>query len=319
MPSLWNDNCDSGLYERENNHRFLHSAGNHSYCHIDGWNCLFLFTYRSLGVTLFFLAATEIVAWSIHPFDSDYHFSNGLGGDAGKGDSRALNLMRFLVNNRRYNFLAVTLVSFLAALILGCNAVGVVTAPTHDEENVPAEFKLKKTSGAILVYVRQPGWIKSPVDLRRDITDAMTITLEEKGRISAERLINYDKTISLRKTLDIAQRDEPFVYAKKLSAEYVIVIEIAGFELSTFAERNFYNGTMQTRTCLFDSTGKKLWPEDDGCRDITVGVEAQKGKIESVVKTFSMATAHCISRYYYKCKKTRFSIAEEKKYEEYTW
>lgn len=223
------------------------------------------------------------------------------------------------MSNRKYNFLAVTLISFLAIFLTGCSAVGIIAAPTQSEEDVPAEFDISEISGPILIYVRQPGWIKSPVDLRRDITDSMTLTLEKKAGISAEMLIDYDRVVSLRRSFDDRQRDEPFTFAEKLSAEYVMVVEIVGFDLSTFAERNFYNGTMQTRTCLYDGKGKKLWPEDKGCRDITVGVEAEKGTVETVVKTFSMATAHCISRYYYNCRKARFSIPEEKKYEQYTW
>jgi hypothetical protein len=99
---------------------------------------------------------------------------------------------------------------------------------------------------------------------------------------------------------------------------------------------------MQTRTCLYDANGIKLWPaksdnlenvksdeitgitensENKGdCRDTTVGIEAEKGTVKTSVERLSMATAHCVSRYFYDCEKPQFKIPEEQKqYDSYTW
>jgi hypothetical protein len=92
------------------------------------------------------------------------------------------------------------------------------------------------------------------------------------------------------------------------------------FELSTFAEEDLFNGMMLTKSCLFDAKGNKIWPQNEECRQITVGFEDEKGTVESAVEKLSTATAHCVTRYLYNCKTEQFRIAEEQKeLDYYTW
>jgi hypothetical protein len=92
------------------------------------------------------------------------------------------------------------------------------------------------------------------------------------------------------------------------------VVGVQDFDLSTFGEKDLYNGTMTVKASLYDINKKKLWPtEKDSSREITVSIEGEKGTIKSAVEKLSDAAAFCITRYFYNCKTIRFRISEEKK------
>ena len=217
-------------------------------------------------------------------------------------------------------------ITVAAAFWAGCGVAGGIAGnlatETEYERAIPAEFKLAKTEGKIAVVVSQPGWIKTPIDLRIALTDAFNVALEEKVKIKKERLLPYTDVLELRRGLPDEKKDDPFEIASKLNAQYVLAVQITDFELSTFAEENLFNGTMLTKSCLFDINAKKLWPQDanEAGRKITVGFEDEKGTVKSAVEQLSAATAHCVTRYFYDCKAIRFKIAEEQKeLDFYTW
>jgi len=224
------------------------------------------------------------------------------------------------------NILITVGIAATAAFWTGCGSIGgiggALSSEPESEKVKPAEFKLAETEGKIVVVVSQPAWIKTPMDLRVSLTDAFNVALEEKAEIKKERLTPYMDVLKFRIGLPADKKDDPFEIASKLNAQYVLVVQIMDFELSTFAERDFYNGLMITKSCLFDAKGDKMWPQDanNNCREITVGFEAEKGTVKSAVERLSCATAHCVSRYFYNCKVAHFRIAEEQKeLDFYTW
>lgn len=235
------------------------------------------------------------------------------------------------------NTIIAIVVTFVSAFLAGCSVVGNLATERESEKSVSAEFSLADTEGEIAVVVIQPAWIKTPMDLRVVLTDAFNLRLKEQAEIEKERLIPYEEILKVRQTMPDNEKDNAFDIAGKLAAKYVIVVQIVDFDLATFAEKDFYNGSMQTKTCLYDANGIQLWPKksdglentetaviaeskEEGCRDTDVGIEAEKGTVKTSVERLSMATAHCVSRYFYNCKKPQFKIAEEqKKYDSYTW
>lgn len=213
-----------------------------------------------------------------------------------------------------------------AAFWTGCMAGGltggILSSETDSEKVTPAELNLAKTDGNIAVIVSQPAWIKTPMDLRVTLTEAINTALEEKAKIKKGRLIPYIKVLQCRMGLPDEKRDDPFTIASKLHAQYTLNIQITDFELSTFTEENLYNGTMITKSCLLDANDNKIWPKEvnEPGRQVTVGIEEEKGTAESSVKMLETATAHCITRYLYNCKTEVFRIAEEQKeLDYYTW
>lgn len=206
-----------------------------------------------------------------------------------------------------------------AGLISGCGGIASIGTETASEKEVPAEFKIGQTEGKILVLAIQSAWIKSPVDLRAELTRSFNQAFELSAGLKKERLIPYADIVKVRMELAENERNDAFKTASKLGAAYVLTVEVIDFELSTFAERDFFNGTIQTKSCLYNISGEKLWPEDDG-RVLALGFEAEKGTMQTAVAKLSDATAHCVTRYFYNCKQERFRIAEEhRELDYYKW
>jgi hypothetical protein len=211
--------------------------------------------------------------------------------------------------------LAITIAA-LAAFWAGCNMAGGLMSNLSTEREsdkiTSAEFKLAPTEGKIVVLVNQPGWIRTPVDLRAELTKYINIAFTESVLVDEERIISYKDVLNARLELPDDKRDEPNEIAAKLGAKYVLFVQVMDFDLSTFAEKDFFNGTMKSTCCLLDSTGKMIWPEKDS-REIFVEIEAEKGTMETAVAKLTASTAHCITRYFYDCKTIRFRVPEEHK------
>jgi hypothetical protein len=207
-----------------------------------------------------------------------------------------------------------------AAFLLGCGvAAGLASnaaSETPSEKETPAEFKLRPTEGKIAVVVTQPAWIKSPMDLRATLTSSLNAAFEIKAEIKKERLTAYSDIMKIRMSLPEDKKNNPIEIAKKLNAKYVLTVEVQDFDLSTFAEKDFYNGIMKVKSCITDSNGVKLWPtkkEGENYRLTSVEIENEKGTVKSAVEKLSDAAAFCITRYFYNCKTDHFRIPEEKR------
>jgi hypothetical protein len=197
---------------------------------------------------------------------------------------------------------------------MGAALLGNASTERDSEKITPAEYKLAETEGKIAVLVNQPGWIRTPVDLRATTTKFINEALKDKEKtyIPEERLIKYQDVLNARIELPEEVRNEPNRIAAKLGAKYVIQVQILDFDLSTFAEKDFYNGMMKSEFSLFDANGVKLWPEKEA-RSATVEIDAEKGTVETAVAKLTAATAHCVTRYFYDCKTIRFRVPEENK------
>jgi len=216
------------------------------------------------------------------------------------------------------NIVLIISITVLGAFWAGCNMaagiMGNLSSERESEKITPAEFKLAETEGKIAVFVEQPGWIKTPVDLRTDTTKFINVALKdkEKTNISEDRLIEYKEVLNARIELPEDKRNEPNQIAAKLGAKYVIYVQIIDFDLSTFAEKDFFNGMLKSNFCLLDANGVKIWPEKES-RSTSVEIEAEKGTVEIAVAKLTAATSHCITRYFYNCKNIRFRVPEEHK------
>lgn len=221
------------------------------------------------------------------------------------------------MNTKIKNILIIFGIAITTAFWAGCQTIGgigsAISSERPSDKVVPAEFKLAKTEGKIVVFISQPGWIKSPMDLRTTLTRSTNIALEEKVKIKKERLTEYAEIQKIRLALPQDKKDNAFETAVKAGAKYVLVIQIMDFDLSTFAEKDLFNGIMTTKSCLYDIEQKKIWPAEEASKEITVAIEAEKGTVETAVTQLSDATAFCVSRYFYDCKAIRFRIAEEQR------
>ena len=223
------------------------------------------------------------------------------------------------MNTNIKNVFIILGITITTAFWTGCQTIGGVggamSSEMQSEKVVPAEFKLDETEGKIIVFINQPGWIRSPMDLRTALTNSTNIALVEKAKIEKERLTGYEDIQKIRLALPQDKKDDMFETASKAGAKYVLAIQVMDFDLSTFAEKDFFNGMMTTKSCLYDVARKKIWPAEKDYKEITVSIEADKGTVETAVGKLSNATAFCVARYFYDCKAIRFRIAEEQKEE----
>lgn len=217
------------------------------------------------------------------------------------------------VKNAIITISAAIVISFWYGCGMGAGLIGNLSSERDSEKITPAEFDIADTEGKIAILVSQPGWIKTPVDLRIVLTDGINLAFTEKVEIPKARLFEYTDILNARMKLPEEKNNEPNALAPKIGAEYVLDVQIMDFDLSTFAERDFFNGLLTTKTCLLDANGVKLWPQENEYRTVTVQIEDEKGTIESSVAKLSAATAHCVTRYFYDCKTVRFHVQEEKK------
>jgi hypothetical protein len=240
-----------------------------------------------------------------------------LGGNNSEGIGRiAIRKIRKMNTNIKNIFIILS-ITLTTAFCTGCRTVGgiggAMSSEMPSEKIIPAEFKLGETEGKIVVFVNQPGWIRSPMDLRTALTKSTNIALMEKAGIKKERLAEYAEIQEIRLSLPQDKKDDVFETASKAGAKYVLAVQVMDFDLSTFAEKDFFNGMMTTKSCLYDIERKKIWPTGEDYKEITVNIEAEKGTVETAVGKLSDATAFCVSRYFYDCKTVRFRIAEEQK------
>jgi len=228
------------------------------------------------------------------------------------------------MNTNKKNILITLCIATAIAFAAGCKSAGALAGlgtERDSEKKTPAEFELGETEGKIVVFISQPGWIKTPMDLRVTLTNSLNQMLEEKAGIKKERLIKYADVLKIRMELPEDKRDNATEVASKLGAKYVLAVQVMDFEISTFSEKDFYTGQMVTTACLNNTKGEKLWPvSGEGCKEATVGIETEAGTLKSSVEQLSNATAHCVTRYFYDCKTERFRIQEEQKeLDSYTW
>lgn len=217
------------------------------------------------------------------------------------------------VKNAIITISAVIMISFWYGCGMGAGLIGNLSTERDSEKITPAEFDIAETEGKIMVLISQPGWIKTPVDLRIALTTAINLSFTEKAQIKKDRLFEYSQILNTRMRLPEEINNEPNAVAEKIGAAYVLDVQIMDFDLSTFAERDFFNGLMTVKACLLDASGKKVWPQENEYRSVTVQIEDEKGTIETSVAKLSAAAAHCVTRYFYDCKTIRFHVQEEKK------
>jgi hypothetical protein len=115
----------------------------------------------------------------------------------------------------RKNILIITIIAAaVATLWSGCGGIGAVagniSSPTPSEKETAAEFQLKPTEGKIVVFVAQPGWIKSPMDLRVSLTNSINGSLVKNVELKKERLFEYMDVMKFRLAVPETKRNDPF-------------------------------------------------------------------------------------------------------------
>jgi hypothetical protein len=192
--------------------------------------------------------------------------------------------------------------------------VSVMTTPTRYEEETPAEYKLTDlVDKKILVFVKQPYWLDSKVNLRVHLTDAIHEQLIKNVKVSPVRLIEYDKLSKYRSGRADFSLLKPSNIGKALGADVVLYVNITEVQLESMPDTDIYNSFLSARALLIDtSSGVNLWPDQSIGKSIKVGFDMEEKGMKAAISRLSRSTAHCIVRYLYDCKLAYFKTGDDK-------
>lgn len=206
---------------------------------------------------------------------------------------------------------------FTAFFLGGCQYGGLVSVmgtPGHHEKEITAEYDLAEHKDQkTLVLVNQPGWINTDVNLRYYLTKAISKNLMEKVKIPPENLVSYGELSEFRSNKSDFSLLSPVEVGEALDANIVMLAVIEDYQLHEVAEAGCYEGFLAAQVVLLDTaTAEQLWPEPPKSKGIKVGFEIDnRGRIVAAQRLVA-ACAYCTTRYLYNCRKSRFSIAEDR-------
>ena len=212
-------------------------------------------------------------------------------------------------------FLAI-IVTFGCLFMAGCevlNIVEIITTPTYGEQKIPAEYDLKANSkGGIVIYVEPTVGSGAGVSLQTSLSNTIKGYMVQKAKIS-EKYVNPQSKISLiRAEGDQFKGLSPVQIGKKLSAGLVLHVRIENYGLYQMSDRGYYNGSMATRSMLYDvESGKLVWPADNSGKLIRTQVELETGGQKPTSDRLVSATGYCIVRYFYDCIRNQYRIKDE--------
>jgi len=199
--------------------------------------------------------------------------------------------------------------------ITGCapGIVSVLGTPTSSEMKVPAEYEIgKENDKKILTLVEQPWFLRANPNLRYIMTVCINKILEDRAKIKQEMLVSYDALADLRSGTPDFSMLTPDQVGSNLGADYVLVVTINNYQLDDKNEPGFFTGRLEAHARLFSvSPAGKLWPAMETARTVKVGFDSVRISADSATLRLAGGTAHCVTRYLYKCPKNQFKSADE--------
>lgn len=202
-----------------------------------------------------------------------------------------------------------------------CNLIGIVGSKTYYEQKVPAEFLLKDVAeGGVLIFVDETGAGRAELELRPGLTEAVGAFLVKKARIENEYLVSHDSLSRLHGEREDFSSLSPVQLGRAAGAVVVLYILITDYGLYGMGEQEYYGGSLVTRSILFDvASGRALWPREGAGRVVKTRVELETGGRAATLNRLIMATAHCITRSFYNCRRPQFRTADEERYSLQEW
>jgi len=202
-----------------------------------------------------------------------------------------------------------------------CNLIGIMGSKSYYEQKVPAEFLLEDVAeGGVLIFVDETGAGRAELELRPGLTEAVGAFLVKKARIKNEYLVSNDSLSQLRGEREDFSSLSPVQLGGAAGAAVVLYVLITDYELYAMGEQEYYGGSLVTRSILFDvASGRALWPREGAGRVVKTRVELETGGRAATLNRLIMATAHCITRSFYDCRRPEFRTADEQRYSLQEW
>ncbi len=203
----------------------------------------------------------------------------------------------------------------------GCGLVALLGTPSGTEETIPAQYDISQSyDEKILVLVNQPGWVDSPVNMRKEITNKINAYFKVYfKKMPQTSIIDYETVKEVTGGDFTLENMMPAEIAKKFDAGLVLYVEIIDYQFMRLTSDNF-SADIKTVSTLYDGhTGNVLWPKERGGSVVSLAVELEKGA-EKTIARLAVANAHCILRNFYDCRRVKYRVPEETKgYEIEAW
>jgi hypothetical protein len=134
----------------------------------------------------------------------------------------------------------------------------------------------------------------------------------KRAKVKDEYVLPLSRLSLARVDGDSLKGLSPVQIAKKLDKSLVLHVIIDNNQLYQMSGRGYYDGTLVTRTQLFDTeTGDLLWPEGKGGRIVKTHVELETAGRKAASERLQSATGHCIVRSLYNCIRNKYRIKDE--------
>jgi hypothetical protein len=184
---------------------------------------------------------------------------------------------------------------------------------SYHEQKIPAELMLKEhAEGGVLVFVEEARGMSGELDLRSGLSETVSTFLVKKARINSDYLVGQSKLLQLRSDKDDFSRLSPVEVGAAAGAGVVLYVLIEDYKLYRIAARDYYEGSLITRSILFDAaSGRVLWPRLGDGRVVRVKVELETAGRAAALDRLINATAHCITRSFYDCPRPKFRTRDE--------
>ena len=206
---------------------------------------------------------------------------------------------------------------FISALLLqtGCHPgmIAVLGTPTRAEMKNTAEYDItadkdKKT----LILVDQPSNLNAQTNMRFFLTDSTSKMLQQRAKVPADLLIDYDTLADYRAGTPDFSLLSPEKVGAALGADLVLVIVINDCKISDVGQSGYVSGTLSAQALLIGvATGEKLWPPLEQAKIIRVGFESERLGPDAAAARLAVDAAHCVTRYLYNCPTNQFKISGE--------
>ena len=194
-----------------------------------------------------------------------------------------------------------------------CNMIGVIGSKSYYEQKVLAEFMLKDVAeGGVLVFVDEAGDGKEELERRPGLSEMVGALLVKKARIKSKNLVSHDRLSQLRGQREDFSSLSPVQLGRAAGAAVVLYVLVEDYELYAMGEQMYHGGSLVVRSILFDvASGRVLWPRRGDGRVVKAKVEIETGGRAPTLNRLVVATAHCITRNLYDCRRPVYRTADE--------
>ncbi len=204
----------------------------------------------------------------------------------------------------------------------GCEIIGFIASPTYHEQKIPAQYKLKDhAKQGILVFVDKAPASGAQAALQADLSDMIGTFLVKKAGVKSKYIVSYQEISQLQAQRKDFARLSPVQVGDILDVGLVLYVLIENYSLYRIADHDYHNGSLFTRSVLFDvSASRVLWPLDGDGKAVKAVVEFENKGRKAALDRLTTTTAHCISRYLYDCSRAVFKTsAEQRDYNAEQW